>query len=71
MSRNRTAKGIVLMPTLLLGAAFLAAAAWGGGAAADNRTLAVVLGLILTGAGLLAQWLPDGPRDTDTTGKDI
>ena len=28
MSLNRTAKGIVLVPTLLLGGAFLAAGTW-------------------------------------------
>ena len=34
MSLNRTAKGIVLVPTLLLGGAFLAAATWLDGPAA-------------------------------------
>jgi hypothetical protein len=59
MSLNRTAKGIVLVPTLLLGAAFLATAAWLHGPAAQNRGLALLLGGILIGAGLLAQWLPE------------
>lgn len=60
MSLNRTAKGIVLVPSLLLGGAFLAAAAWGGdGPGATNRVLALVLGGSLMGAGLLAQLLPD------------
>ncbi len=59
MSLNRTAKGIVLVPTLLLGAAFLAAAAWLDGPAAANRGLAITLGLVLMGAGLLAQLLPE------------
>ncbi|MFO8237095.1 MAG: GIVxVP protein, partial [Prochlorococcaceae cyanobacterium] len=55
MGINRTAKGIVLVPCLLLGGAFLAAAAWGGdGAAAANRTLALTLGAALMGGGLLA-----------------
>jgi len=60
MSLNRTAKGIVLVPSLLLGGAFLAAGVWSEGPAAANRTLA---------AGLLAQLLPEskpegrGPND--------
>jgi hypothetical protein len=62
MSLNRTAKGIVLVPTLLLGGAFLAAAAWMDGPAAQNRPLALTLGAILMGAGLLAQLLPDPPQ---------
>jgi hypothetical protein len=62
MSLNRTAKGIVLVPSLLLGGAFLAAAAWLDGPAAQNRPLALTLGAILMGAGLLAQLLPDPPR---------
>ena len=60
MSLNRTAKGIVLVPSLLLGGAFLAAAAWADGPATANRPLAVALGLALMGAGLLAQLLPEG-----------
>lgn len=66
MSLNRTAKGIVLVPSLLLGAAFLAAAAWAEGPATANRPLALSLGLALMGAGLLAQLLPESspePQD--------
>lgn len=59
-ARNRTAKGIVLVPTLLLGSAFLSAAAWMDGEAAANRPLALGLGLTLVAAGLLAQLLPEG-----------
>ena len=58
MSLNRTAKGIVLVPSLLLGGCFLSAAAWAEGPAATNRTLAIALGISLIGAGLLAQLLP-------------
>jgi hypothetical protein len=62
MSLNRTAKGIVLVPSLLLGGAFLAAGAWIDGPAAENRALAVILGSILIGAALLAQLLPEPER---------
>lgn len=55
MSLNRTAKGIVMVPCLLLGGAFLAAATWGNQA---NQLLALGLGAGLVGAGLLAQLLP-------------
>lgn len=64
MGLNRTAKGIVLVPSLLLGAAFLAAAAWGQAAA--NRPLAISLGAVLMGAGLLAQLMPDSQPEADT-----
>ncbi|MEY4839093.1 MAG: hypothetical protein RLZZ374_1, partial [Cyanobacteriota bacterium] len=52
-----------LVPTLLLGAAFLSAAAWLDGEAAANRPLALGLGVILIGAGLLAQLLPEPPKE--------
>ena len=68
MSLNRTAKGIVLVPSLLLGGAFLAAGVWSDGPAASNRMLALTLGGVLMGAGLLAQLLPEGdpePVDRD------
>jgi predicted phage tail protein len=64
MSLNRTAKGIVLVPSLLLGGAFLAAGTWLDGPAAANRGLALTLGGILMGAGLLAQLLPTDPLPT-------
>jgi hypothetical protein len=60
MSLNRTARGIVLVPCLLLGGGFLAAAVWLDGPAAQNRGLAITLGAILMGVGLLAQFLPAG-----------
>ena len=63
MSINRTAKGIVLVPCLLLGAAFLAAAVWGDQAAAANQRLALILGGALMGGGLLAQLLPEAPPE--------
>jgi hypothetical protein len=62
MSPNRLAKGIVLVPSLLLGGAFLSAATWLEGPAAQNRGLAITLGAILLGGGVLAQFLPsDSP----------
>ena len=61
MSLNRTAKGIVVVPSLLLGGAFMAAAAWLDGPASANRGLAIGLGAVLMGAGLLAQLLPEEP----------
>jgi hypothetical protein len=70
MSLNRTAKGIVLVPSLLLGGAFLSAAVWMDGPAAQNKGLALTLGAVLLGAGILAQWLPMGsppsPEGKDT-----
>ncbi|MBM5803517.1 MAG: hypothetical protein FJ078_05280 [Cyanobacteria bacterium K_DeepCast_35m_m2_155] len=65
MSLNRTAKGIVLVPSLLLGGAFLAAGVWADGPAAANRALALALGGVLMAAGLLAQLLPEGQRQDD------
>ena len=62
MSRNRTAKGIVLVPCLLLGVAFLSAAAWGE---QSNQVLALMIGLGLVGAGLLAQFIPTPPPEKD------
>ena len=66
MSLNRAAKGIVLVPSLLLGGAFLAAGVWSDGPAAANRGLALSLGGLLMAAGLLAQLLPEpGGQDSD------
>ncbi len=64
MSLNRTAKGIVLVPTLLLGGAFLAAAVWVDGPAAANRPLALGLGGALMLGGLIAQLLPEPTPET-------
>ena len=69
MSLDRTAKGIVLVPSLLLGGAFLAAGVWAEGPAAENRSLALALGGALMLAGLLAQLLPTrSDRDSDPNG---
>lgn len=69
MGLNRAAKGIVLVPSLLLGGAFLSAAAWMDGPAAHNRGLALALGAVLMGGGILAQWLPTAPPSRDDRGK--
>ena len=66
MADNRFAKGIVLVPCLLLGGAFLATAIWGQGAAADNRGLAASIGVALLLAGLGAQCLSNESAQTDS-----
>jgi predicted phage tail protein len=69
MGLNRTAKGIVLVPSLLLGGAFLSAGVWGAQQGAGNRPLALGLGAVLLLSGLLTQLLPEpraeGSDDTD------
>ena len=76
MSLDRTAKGIVLVPSLLLGGAFLAAAVWGGDtstaelAGGSNRQLALGIGAVLIGAGLLAQLMPTAPAENLDTKAD-
>ncbi|MFM7269376.1 MAG: GIVxVP protein [Cyanobium sp.] len=65
MGLNRTARGIVLVPSLLLGGAFLATAAWLDGPAAANRPLALGLGTLLIAAGALTQLLPDDSREPE------
>lgn len=66
MSINRTAKGIVLVPSLLLGGAFLAAGTWMEGAAAANRPLAFTLGGVLVAAGLFTQLLPESQKEVSS-----
>ena len=63
---NRIARGIVLVPCLLLGGAFLATAIWGQGAAAENRSLAAWIGIGLLLAGLLTQWRSSEPSVTNS-----
>ena len=47
MGLNHTARGIVLVPSLVLGGAFLATAAWVDGPAAANRSLPLPIGGVL------------------------
>ena len=56
MARNTVAAGVVMV-CLLLGAAFMSTALWTD-AAGPNRPLALALGGMLSGAGLLAYFLP-------------
>ena len=71
MADNRIARGIVLVPCLLLGGAFLATAAWGQGAAADNRWLAVAIGLGLLFAGGLSQLSSDSQDSEQSTKSEV
>ena len=71
MADNRVAKGIVLVPCLLLGGAFLATAVWGQGAAADNRGLAAAIGVALMLAGVGAQWLSNESAEPEPAASDI
>lgn len=71
MGRNRVAAGVVMVPCVLLGAAFLSTAVWTD-AAGENRSLALGLGVMLLLAGLAALWLPaaaeaepESERDSD------
>ena len=57
MGRNRVASGVVMVPCVLLGSAFLSTAVWTD-AAGENRSLALGLGVMLLLAGLAALWLP-------------
>ena len=59
MARNRIASGIVMVPCVLLGAAFLSTAIWGD-AASGNRSLAIGIGSLLLFAGLLALAIQGG-----------
>lgn len=65
MSVNRTAKGIVLVPTLLLGGAFLSAAVWNGDGPQANRPLALGIAAVLLAGGLLTQLLPEGKPEAE------
>jgi hypothetical protein len=68
MSQTRTATGIVLVPTLLLGSAFLSAALWSSEGGAANRPLALVIAAVLLCGGLLTQLLPEAAAEAAEDG---
>ena len=57
MEKNRFAAGIVMVPCLLLSAAFFSTAVWGD-VPGDNQPLALGLGGLLLAAGLFALLIP-------------
>ena len=69
MAKNRVAAGMVMVPCVLLGAAFLSTAVWTE-AAGTNRPLAIGLGCLLPTVGLLAYLLPGAAPVTNTDAED-
>lgn len=67
MARNTVAAGVVMVPCLLLGAAFLSTALWTD-AAGPNRSLALGLGVMLMASGGLAYLLPGAGGDSEEQG---
>ena len=65
MARNRIASGIVMVPCVLLGAAFLSTAIWGE-AASENRSLAIGIGSVLMIVGLLSLVIQGGSPEAVT-----
>ena len=65
MARNRIASGIVMVPCVLLGAAFLSTAIWGD-VASGNRPLAIGIGSLLLFAGLLSLAIRGGSPEAET-----
>ncbi len=65
MARNRIASGIVMVPCVLLGAAFLSTAIWGE-AASENRSLAIGIGSLLMIVGLLSLVIQGGSPEAVT-----
>ena len=62
---NPVARAVVMVPAVLLGGLFIATSLWFQDGATSNRALALLLGLLLLGAGLLVGLLPMGaPSDT-------
>ena len=61
MGKNRFAAGIVMVPCLLLSAAFFSTAVWGD-VPGENQSLALGLGGLLLAAGLLALLIPSTNR---------
>ncbi len=63
MGKNRFAAGIVMVPCLLLSAAFFSTAVWGD-VPGENQSLALGLGGLLLAAGLLALLIPSTNPET-------
>jgi len=63
MGKNRFAAGIVMVPFLLLSAAFFSTAVWGD-VPGENQSLALGLGGLLLAAGLLALLIPSTNPET-------
>ena len=64
MGKNRFAAGIVMVPCLLLSAAFFSTAVWGD-VPGENQSLALGLGGLLLAAGLLALLIPSTNPETN------
>ncbi|MAR52125.1 MAG: hypothetical protein CMK50_03085 [Propionibacteriaceae bacterium] len=64
MGKNRIAAGIVMVPCLLLSAAFFSTAVWGD-VPAENQTLALGLGGLLLATSLLALLIPSTSPETN------
>ena len=65
MARNRIASGVVMVPCVLLGSAFLSTAFWAD-AASGNRSLALTIGGLLLSAGLRAVGVQSGSTGAET-----
>ena len=65
MARNRIASGVVMVPCVLLGSAFLSTAFWAD-AASGTRSLALPIGGLLLSAGLLAVVFQSGSTGSET-----
>ena len=69
MEKNRFAAGIVMVPCLLLSAAFFSTAVWGD-VPGENQPLALGLGGLLLAAGLFAQLIPSSSPEIKEDEKD-
>ncbi len=58
---NRLARGLVMVPAVVLGGVFMATGVYSQAANFNGRVLAIGLGLLLLGAGLVVGLLPPRP----------
>lgn len=58
---NRLARGLVMVPAVVLGGVFMATGFYSQAANFNGRVLAIGLGLLLLGAGLVVGLLPPRP----------